>query len=268
MNILTELLYKPVMYFWNDLVLLIIKSPPNILHSLMIDTLIISLNKPHYICSGNGNSWEKCQSVYWPGYLPHQWSSNGELIAVLFFDPINLNREIIKKNMQKDCGDYLTGIKNEQYAIDCLLHIHDNHPDSATTYGLLNSIFQSKFKENSTSRLIDKRVYNIVSHIKYDPAAKHTVRDLATMINLSESRLEHLFKEEMNISISSIRKYYRIADVSKSMSHHKSLTDAALDMGFTDLSHYSKTFKQLFGSNPSVIHNGEKKLSIHHSLNR
>ncbi|WP_127717048.1 helix-turn-helix domain-containing protein [Halobacteriovorax sp. HLS] len=79
--------------------------------------------------------------------------------------------------------------------------------------------------------------------------------ELAREMSLSESRLLHLFKEQVGVPF---RKYIlwkklRRAILSFANSKNKKLTDIALDSGFSDSAHLSKVIKASFGLTPSEI---------------
>jgi AraC-like DNA-binding protein len=73
---------------------------------------------------------------------------------------------------------------------------------------------------------------------------------LSEKLFLSESRLAHLFKEQIGISIHQYILWKKIETAVKRSLEGYSLTDCAHYAGFIDSSHFNKTFKRMFGVNP------------------
>ena len=79
---------------------------------------------------------------------------------------------------------------------------------------------------------------------------------LKERVFLSESRISHLFKQEMGVSI---KKYYVWSKLKKAflgvIFEDKNMFEASLDAGFYDQAHLSKAFKDIFGLSPSTTYN-------------
>lgn len=80
-----------------------------------------------------------------------------------------------------------------------------------------------------------------------------SAKNMASELAVSESRFLHLFKEETGLTYRRMSLWFRLE---KSFRHYKeftSLTALAYHCGFSDSAHYSRTFKQTFGTSPSEI---------------
>ncbi len=82
---------------------------------------------------------------------------------------------------------------------------------------------------------------------------KISTKLIAEAICLSESRLIHLFKEQVGIPIRRYLLWLRLIEAVKSVLDGYSLLDAAHNAGFADYAHLSRTFKKMFGNPPSLI---------------
>jgi AraC-like DNA-binding protein len=73
--------------------------------------------------------------------------------------------------------------------------------------------------------------------------------DLAKSIHISESRLLHLFKSSMGISLRRYLLWLRVRSAVLHITQGGSFSDAAYAAGFSDAAHLTRTFKDMFGIN-------------------
>jgi len=79
---------------------------------------------------------------------------------------------------------------------------------------------------------------------------------LKSKINLSDSRLSHIFKSETGISLKKYSVWARLKKAFQFVIYENlNLNQAALKSGFYDQAHLSKSFKQMLGINPSAKYN-------------
>jgi transcriptional regulator GlxA family with amidase domain len=109
---------------------------------------------------------------------------------------------------------------------------------------------------------LDGRIHAVTSMIKQNPRHNFSIKDFADHVNLSTSRLEHLFKQQTNISIARYRMWIRIKQSAKLIGLKMSLTETATETGFVDAAHYSRTFKYLVGMSPSTFFQSPKGIEI------
>lgn len=77
--------------------------------------------------------------------------------------------------------------------------------------------------------------------------------ELAQAAGLSQSRLEHLFKEQLNCTVGLMRSALKTRFFMYSFGQHRSITASAHEVGFSDSAHFCRTFKKLLGLKPSAI---------------
>ncbi|WP_280306124.1 helix-turn-helix transcriptional regulator [Nocardia neocaledoniensis] len=79
------------------------------------------------------------------------------------------------------------------------------------------------------------------------------LRDVAAAVHLSESRLSHLFAEELGITFRAYVRWLRLLRATGAVAQGCSLTEAAHLAGFTDSSHLTRTCRRTFGGPPSAF---------------
>ena len=94
---------------------------------------------------------------------------------------------------------------------------------------------------------IDPRVAQVQDLIKRSFPSAPAVAEVAAAVGLSASRLIHLWKDEVGISLRRYVLWLRLRHVIARITIGDSLTDAAHDAGFADSAHLSRTFSSMFG---------------------
>ena len=94
----------------------------------------------------------------------------------------------------------------------------------------------------------DDRIQKIISYLEEcDTIPEDIIESLCKIVCLSESRLSHLFKEQVGIALN---RYIVLDKMKKTYLHYmcsKNITEAALAAGFYSPSHFAATCKKMFG---------------------
>ncbi|MCR5177897.1 MAG: helix-turn-helix transcriptional regulator [Lachnospiraceae bacterium] len=94
----------------------------------------------------------------------------------------------------------------------------------------------------------DERIQRVLSFLESrDTIPSDIMEQLCGEACLSESRLSHLFKEQMGIALG---RYLVLEKMKKGYLHYcstKNITEAALNAGFDSPSHFAATCKRMFG---------------------
>lgn len=76
---------------------------------------------------------------------------------------------------------------------------------------------------------------------------------LAARVSLSPSRLMHVFTESVGIPLRPYLLWLKLQRAATSIVNWIGLTEAAVEVGFSDAAHMSRTFKRMFGMSPSAL---------------
>lgn len=99
---------------------------------------------------------------------------------------------------------------------------------------------------------MDARVDFLIGHMKRDIQQRLSTDVMASMVNLSTSRLAHLFKREAQVSPQLFVKMMRMQRAKLLLeTSFLSVKQVMITSGFNDASHFVKDFKRLFGKTPS-----------------
>ena len=80
--------------------------------------------------------------------------------------------------------------------------------------------------------------------------------EMARAVNLSESRLAHLFSEEVGLPFRPYVLWLRMRRAMEMVAAGRSLTEAAHEAGFADSAHLSRVSRRMFGIAPSQFTRG------------
>ena len=93
----------------------------------------------------------------------------------------------------------------------------------------------------------DERIKEILKHVSECDCMDHSVDELSKKINLSSSRLAHLFREQIGMPLKSYILLHQVTKVFELLLNGTSITDAALMAGFDTPSHFAATTKKMMG---------------------
>ena len=77
--------------------------------------------------------------------------------------------------------------------------------------------------------------------------------ELARRAGVSSTRLVHLFRAQVGLPVRRYILWLRIKRATEAVARGASLTEAAYAAGFADGPHLSRTFRAMFGTNPSLV---------------
>ena len=126
---------------------------------------------------------------------------------------------------------------------------------------LFDSIIYALCDRNIATKS-DPRIEEVCRLIEEYPANEITIKFLAGKINLSESRLRALFKQEMQCALSLYIRNVAVWKTLPMLAKGSNFTEAAHEAGFYDLSHYSRAVAGFTGGSPSDIHSEEFSLTF------
>ncbi|WP_332770702.1 AraC family transcriptional regulator [Phenylobacterium sp.] len=102
----------------------------------------------------------------------------------------------------------------------------------------------------------DPRVRRALDLLHADPAARPSLEALARQAGLSTSRFIHLFKAATGVPLRRYKLWIAMGAAMRAIVAGETLTNAALDAGFSSSAHFSAAFREMFGMEPSRLSGG------------
>ncbi len=98
-----------------------------------------------------------------------------------------------------------------------------------------------------------ERCIELLNTPEYFPAGQVAI---AEQVQLSASRLNHLFKQATGVSYRRYRLWSQLAFFMQNVKCTNNLTESALNSGFFDASHLSNSYRKLLGISPAALLKG------------
>jgi len=96
----------------------------------------------------------------------------------------------------------------------------------------------------------DARAAAVAQEVLAAPACAHALDGLARRHAIGRRTLERLFRNETGMSFGLWRQKARLSDAVRLLAEGRSVTDAALDTGYSSVSAFIAAFKRTFGCTP------------------
>lgn len=148
-----------------------------------------------------------------------------------------------------------------------LLHkeLNQENVDHLFTDSLLTTLVMYLYKNYSQhlywsivkGRITQNDIYKIRNYVLDNISEKIMLKDLASVVNLSEFHFARLFKASTGSSPYLFARQTKIDYAKQLIKTKLSLSEVAFLTGFNDESHFTKVFKQMVGVKPSVYKNSK-----------
>jgi AraC-like DNA-binding protein len=130
-------------------------------------------------------------------------------------------------------------------------------PDTCMT-GLLEAEVKAAIAAERNSPLVlpmptDERARALARHVLEQPLTTKPVDELAQKYGLARRTLERRFRDETGMSFGMWRQKARLLDSIRLLAEGNSVTDAALDCGYSSVSAFIAAFKMTFGYTPGRL---------------
>lgn len=218
-------------------------------HSHLAVHFIAGLDGPVH-CVVSGDSFD-ADAVFIASDVVHTaYAETGDMLVFLFDTAGSIAEEAQKQYL---CGrPYFCGDKE---IVEKLREIWKNNPPAQAD----SLITQLLGLDTVGNTLRDERISQVLEYLRsLDEVPEDITAQLCAKVCLSPSRLSHLFKENVGISL---HRYLAMDKMRKGYIHFQkygNITEASLRAGFDSPSHFAATCKRMFGISFSEFVKGSK----------
>ena len=99
---------------------------------------------------------------------------------------------------------------------------------------------------------MEKRIKVILTYMETDLRLPVTLNEVAPLVNLSPSRLRHVFKAETGMSLKQYQKQLRMQKARELLEDSfLSVKEIMIETGIMDRNHFARSFRKTFGTTPT-----------------
>ncbi len=195
--------------------------------------------------------YRRCRSVLiLPNTLHHLADTAGRL-AFLYVDARSRDLDLLWDLAAERTTRAAFDLEGEAELVDCLTRLARGDVTWKEARQTLSAVLSKP-----PSGAIDQRVKRALDRLHANPASRLGLSELARDVGLSESRFLHLFKAVLGVPFRRYKIWIAMGAAVRAIARGESLTAAALDAGFASSAHFSATFRDMFGLEPSRLGRG------------
>ncbi len=240
---------KPCFYLFNGTFAYLGKSTDTNFHTHHALQISIGLDKPFLM--ETKKAYAKHQSIIIASDVSHKFDGLDAWHLILLIDPEHEKAHQIKNNVLQDPMTKLDFYPLEGH-VEEIVQLMIQKASCPAVQNSLNQLLGIISGFTNKIHKTDQRIHKIFKYIERLDEKKVSMEDLTNLVNLSESRLSHIFKEQTGIPVRRYILWIRLMDALKNAILGQSLTTAALNAGFSDSAHFTRTYKSMFGVTPST----------------
>jgi AraC-like DNA-binding protein len=245
-------------YLWPPGSLLVGGDVHNELHRHYTAAVHIALDAPFGVRFGAG-PWLRRRGVVVAPNVEQQMDARGCSLVILQLDPelepyARVATRLAGQRMM-DLDDALS----ESIASDARTLLASERFDPVALWELVVGRVELS---DAQLKKRDPRIQQVIDRLKQRPSSPPVAAELAQGVGLSEGRLIHLFTEEMGLPMRRYVLWLRLREAIFTLAEGGSLTEAAHAAGFSDSPHFSRTFRGMFGMQPSALLKDSRTLKV------
>jgi len=188
------------------------------------------------------------RSVFVPAGSRHQMNFRCSRVACFYVDVAASDGDRLRGNMDDFGGAYAANHRAEDEI-------------SARAAALLADAIPPDERRQSLGDVlglepasgVDSRIGLALRMIHDAPDSPHRVRNLAAVVNLSETQFRKAFSAATGVPLKRYRVWARLTAAMKAARSGASLTAAAHGAGFSSSAHFSVAYRNMFGMTPSAF---------------
>jgi methylphosphotriester-DNA--protein-cysteine methyltransferase len=223
-------------------------------HRNAVAVLALGLDAPFDVAidaADRAAGHRRCRAALIPPNTLHHLSATTGTMAFLYVDarsPDLARLQGLVRDPRSRAGFDLDG---EAELIESLARLARGEADWAATRPCLDALLSGP-----GARPKDPRVRQALELLHADPAARPSLEALARQAGLSTSRFIHLFKAATGVPLRRYKLWIAMGAAMRAIVAGETLTNAALDAGFSSSAHFSAAFREMFGMEPSRLSGG------------
>lgn len=250
-------------YFGTGRSMLLAPLPQNEVHQHKL--VLATFSKNPFRVKIEGEDWLETKCVIIGTNVPHQVHAITGYQITLHIMPDNLRGKNLQRLLNGRKAVYPSEFDTDSY-YNCFMTCVNENYDCKNAFKLFDETLDEITGSNGFQDAIDERIFRVLEIINNNITSNISASGLAESVHLSEGRLMHLFTEQLGIPLRHYILFQRITLAIKIFMDGETLTAAALESGFSDSAHFTKTFNAMYGIKPSTMTKLRHLFNIHYCL--
>ena len=241
------------LHLWDDSFLYVTPAIQSGLTARSSATLLASVSGHPFTLEAIDGTRVRCTAALIAPHVPRRLDVEGCGLLSLNLDPASSAYRMLSARMGGQGIRALDARRFGRLRDDFEPVQYGALPDSrvqALSLGMIQSIADSPVP----AAHLDPRVTRVIEAIRLH-AGQIALRELSAVACLSPDRLTHLFAAQVGVSIKRYALWTKVRLTVQQFTRPRKMTDVALNSGFTDAAHMSRTFQRYFGLAPSFLAN-------------
>ncbi|MBC8749277.1 MULTISPECIES: helix-turn-helix domain-containing protein [Paraburkholderia] len=209
--------------------------------------LILALTESLRIRRGEGEPWHLCDAALVRADAPHEVDARGATVLIAFIEPESPLGAALAVRIPADIAHIPAAEAARWRGAVCAT----GSPSDAGIRRWLEADLLGGRPPPTLHPGVRRVLRHVRNHLQEPDAL--SLRALAVVAGLSPSRLMHAFTGSMGIALRPYLLWLRLQLACAELTRGASATEAALQAGFADAAHLSRTCRRMLGTTPTAI---------------
>jgi AraC-like DNA-binding protein len=199
------------------------------------------------IKGGSQPEWIECGAALVRADAQHAVDARGVMVLIAFVDPESQLGAALSQGLEADISPVRTReLARWRRAIGAESGLSESRIEAWIRDLLLNG---------EAPVNIHPRVSRVLRYLRAQPGVLGDVSlpALASIAGLSESRFMHVFTESLGVAVRPYILWLRVQRACGELIAGNSVTKAAMEAGFSDAAHLTRTFRRMLGITPTEL---------------
>jgi YesN/AraC family two-component response regulator len=169
-------------------------------------------------------------------------------LLTCFADPMSCPYHLTKEQVQMYeslVDNSIDAITQNSFGCDVLVRAN-----MSMLLLLVNSVIRQSRESSVTEAAFPKIIQDAIAYINLNFTNDISIQEIADHLNISHSRLCHVFKEQMGISLWNYVISLRVQHAQMLLKQGTSITTTCYESGFQNYAHFVKVFGKFTGTSP------------------
>jgi AraC-like DNA-binding protein len=222
-------------------------------HATAVACLGVGLDGPFTVRTDDAGELA-CRSFLFRARVHHEMRCGGGRMSFVFFDPTSARMVRSLDAMRRRVGEFGVDHRHEAELIAVATAQPVDFPQLLELAGV------------PLPGVPDPRIAKAAAAIRDEPATPHRAPAAAQAVGLSAAYFQRLFAAQTGTSFRRYVQWARMLAATRAAAAGLDFTQAAVDAGFASPSHFSDTFKAMFGLTPTALASVHGPLEIYEDL--